>query len=266
MPAEPVRRPTLCIGVLTLNEERRIAGCLASAAFADRIIIADSGSSDRTCEIAAGLGAEVHRYPDWAGFAEQRNRLLAEVREDYVFFLDADETITPALREEILAAIADRDLGVGRIAWCEVAFGRTLRHMRPVSGVPRLFRTDLLLRFEGIVHEQPVLAGPVARDHRFRARLLHHSRETVYGCLQKLAGYVQLGAIKRARAGKRGGILRGMVSASAIFLRMYVFRLGFTCGAQGFLFCFFIALECFLRYAALGYDRNLAEARLVTRS
>jgi glycosyltransferase involved in cell wall biosynthesis len=266
MPAEHTRRPTLCIGVLTLNEERRIGACLESAAFADRVIVLDSGSADRTCEIAASLGAEVHRHPDWAGFAEQRNRLLAEVREDYVFFLDADEVITPALRAEIVATVAAGRVGVGRIAWCEVAFGRTLRHMRPVSGVPRLFRRDLLLRFEGIVHEQPVLADAKALDHRFHERLLHHSRETVYGCLQKLAGYVQLGAIKRARAGKRGGILRGMVSANAIFLRMYVFRLGFTGGAQGFLFCFFIALECFLRYAALGYDRNLAEARLVTRS
>ena len=266
MTGDALRPPTICIGVLTLNEERRIAACLASAGFAERIVVADSGSTDRTREIAAGLGAEVHLYADWAGFAEQRNRLLEHVREDYVFFLDADEIITPELRDEILRVVADRSVGVGRIAWCEVAFGRTLRHMRPVSGVPRLFRTDQLLRFEGIVHEQPVLVGGALRDYRFQARLLHHSRETVYGCLQKLAGYVQLGAIKRARAGKRGGLLRGMVSATAIFIRMYVFRLGFTGGAQGFLFCFFIALECFLRYAALGYDRNLAEARLVTRS
>ena len=64
-----------------------------------------------------------------------------------------------------------------------------------------------------------------------------------------------LGAAKRAAAGKRGGVVRGLASGLAIFIRLYIFRLGFTGGGAGFLFCFFIALECFFRYAALHYDR-----------
>jgi hypothetical protein len=91
---------------------------------------------------------------------------------------------------------------------------------------------------------------------RFKARLLHYSRESVYGCIKKMAQYVQLGAAKRAQAGKTGGVLRGLASGLAIFLRLYVFRRGFLCGAEGFLFCFFIAMECFFRYAALKYDLN----------
>ena len=86
--------------------------------------------------------------------------------------------------------------------------------------------------------------------------MLHYSRETVRGSLEKLTQYSMLGAAKRAAAGKRGGVLRGMASAFAIFLRLYVFRLGFMGGGPGFLFCFFIALECFFRYAALYYDRD----------
>ena len=91
----------------------------------------------------------------------------------------------------------------------------------------------------------------------FRHRLLHYSRESVYESILKLAQYVQLGAAKRAAAGKTGGVLRGAGSAVAIFIRLYFFRRGFLCGAEGFLFCFFIALECFFRYVALKYDGEL---------
>ena len=105
MPMTDGHRPTLCIGVLTLNEERRIEGCLRSAAFADQIVVVDSGSTDRTRDIAQSLGAEVYVYDQWEGFATQRNRLLAHVKTDYIFFLDADEEITPAIQAEIQAAI-----------------------------------------------------------------------------------------------------------------------------------------------------------------
>jgi glycosyltransferase involved in cell wall biosynthesis len=80
------RRPTLCIGILTLNEAHRIARCIQSASFADQVVVIDSGSEDRTREIAQELGAQVHLYPDWRGFAEQRNRLMTHVQADWIFF------------------------------------------------------------------------------------------------------------------------------------------------------------------------------------
>ena len=61
---------------------------------------------------------------------------------------------------------------------------------------------------------------------------------------------------QRAAAGQRGGVLRGLVSGAVMFVRMYVLRLGFLCGGAGFLYCAFIALEAFFRYAALHYDRD----------
>lgn len=93
--------PTLTVAVLTLNEAHRIEACLQSAAFADQLLVVDSGSTDDTVAIAQRLGAEVHSYPDWKGFAVQRNRLLAHARGDYIFFLDADEVMTPAFAQEL---------------------------------------------------------------------------------------------------------------------------------------------------------------------
>jgi glycosyltransferase involved in cell wall biosynthesis len=247
-------RPTLCIGILAMNEARRIGACVASASFADQVLVIDSGSTDATRDIAAAAGAEVHVYSQWEGFATQRNRLLAHVRTRFIFFLDADEVMPPALRDEILELIKSDQPIRGAILWNQVAYGRPLSAMKSTGGIERLFRTDTLIRFEGVVHEGAVLSDPSPPLVTLRHRLLHYSRETVYDSLLKLAQYVQLGAAKRAAAGKTGGLLRGLGSALAIFIRLYFFRRGFLCGAEGFLFCFFIALECFFRYAALKYD------------
>jgi hypothetical protein len=119
-----------------------------------------------------------------------------------------------------------------------------------------MFKTASIREFAGVVHEKAEMTPGSRTVRRFHSRLFHYSRESVYGSLNKLAQYVQLGAAKRAQAGKTGGVLRGLASGFAIFLRLYIFRRGFLCGAEGFLFCFFIALECFFRYAALKYDAH----------
>jgi glycosyltransferase involved in cell wall biosynthesis len=256
--------PTLCIGILTMNEERRITQCIESAKFADQIVVVDSGSKDNTVAMAQTLGAQVHTHADWQGFAEQRNRLIQYATCDYIFFLDADEVITPELQAEIQAAVSSGRKAAWKILWNQVAYGKSLTRMKSTGGVMRLFQSANLLRFEGVVHEHAVLADPMTPVITCKGRLLHYSRETVYGSLQKLAQYAQLGAAKRAKAGKRGGVLRGFASAFANFIQLYFFRRGFLCGAEGFLFCFFIALECFFRYAMLHYDKDTLE-KIVTR-
>lgn len=249
-------KPTLCIAILTLNEARRIEQCIASARFADQIVVVDSGSSDDTVVLASAMGAEVHTYADWQGFGEQRNRLLKHCTADYIFFLDADEEIPPGLEAEILAVVHAGQPGVWEVLWNQVAYGRPLTHMKSTGGIPRLFQTSNLLRYEGVVHEGAVLRDPSVTVSQFKTRLFHYSRETVYGSIQKLAQYAQLGAVKRAEKGKTGGVLRGMASGFANFMQLYFFRRGFLCGPEGFLFCFFIALECFFRYAMIAYDRD----------
>lgn len=262
--ADAGKRPTLGIAVLTLNEAQRIEACLRSAAFADRVVVIDSGSDDGTREIARRLGARVELYTEWQGFAVQRTRALMHLDTDFVFFLDADEEITPALQAEIEVAVASGQDAAWRVWWDEVAFGRALTRMKPRGGIQRLFRRATLERFEGVVHEAPVLrhAVPV---HGFRARLRHHSRPTVYGSLRKLAQYVQLGAAKRAQQGKKGGVWRGLVMGQLVFLRVYLFQRAFLCGGPGFLYALFIALETFFRYAALRYDPHDGERPLAQR-
>ena len=244
---------TLTIAILTLNEAKRIGACVQSARFADQVLVIDGGSTDGTVDQARELGAEVHTYADWQGFAAQRNRQIAHARGDYILFLDADEEITAELRDELQAVTAAAEPATWCIRWTQVAFGKTLQHMRGSVKVQRLFVRAQLLRFEGVVHETPILST-VLPVRTLRHPLLHHSRETIYGSLIKLAQYAQLGAVKRAQQGKSGGIWRGLASGGACFFRLYVIQLGMLCGPQGFLYCLFVSLESFFRYAALRYD------------
>lgn len=252
-------RPKLTISVLTKNETHQIRRCLQSAAFADEILVIDNGSVDDTVEIARSMGAVVHLYPEWKGFAVQRNAQLAHATGDYLMLLDSDEEITPELREEILSVVRAGSDQLHGFPALEIAYGHELRHMRARTLGNRFFKRALVERFEGIVHERPITTRPTT-SAVFKNKLRHYSRTSVYGSLRKLAQYAMLGAAKRKDDPHKGGVLRGLGSALASFISNYIFRLGFTGGGAGFLFCLFIALEGFFRYAALHYDRsNLRE-------
>lgn len=249
---------TLTVAILSLNESARIADCIRSASFADEVVLVDAGSADGTPDIARALGAKVFVYSDWKGFSVQRDRLLAHSTSDYVFFLDADEEISPELREEMERVVASGEKAVWALHWVQIAFGRPLHRMRSSGNVQRLFWRSDVIRFEGVVHEHAVLTEPrpVRQLHH---RLPHYSRETIYASLLKMTQYAHLGAIKRSQKGKAGGILRGALSGATIFTRLYLFRRGILCGPEGFLYCMFAGLEAFFRYVSLEYDRDRLE-------
>lgn len=245
----------LTVAILTLNEAHNIEACIRTAAgVADEILVVDSGSQDQTVALAQSLGARVEVHADWQGFGEQRSRALQHLQEGWVFFLDADERMTPELAQEIRQVVEDDAEAVWEVEWEQMAYGQSLGRMRSTGGVARLFPLRVLAGFQGAVHEGAVLRHPVPTRH-LRHRLPHFSRETIYGSLVKLAQYVQLGALKRHQAGKRGGAWRGAASGLANFTRLYVFQRGFLCGRAGFLYSFFVGLECFFRYVALDVDQ-----------
>jgi hypothetical protein len=158
------------------------------------------------------------------------------------------------MQAEIEAVIASGKDEIWEVQWNQVAFGKPLTRMKIGGSHHRMFRTQSIREFSGVVHEKAEMHGGQQAVKRLKARLLHYSRDTVYGSLSKLAQYTQLGAVKRAQAGKSGGVLRGLASGGVLFVRFYILRRGFLCGSEGFLFCLFVALESFFRYAALRYD------------
>src|SRR5690554_2127851 len=100
-----LRRATLSVIIITKNEAANIDECLASVAFADEIIVVDSGSTDATRDLAAARGAKVVLTPDWPGFGPQKNRALDMATCEWVLSIDADERVTPELAAEIQAVL-----------------------------------------------------------------------------------------------------------------------------------------------------------------
>lgn len=146
--------------VLTYNEEENIAACLESLAWADRRVVFDSFSTDRTVELARALGAEVFQHP-FENYAQQRNAALERVVADWIFFVDADERVTPELAAEVRAVLAEERPEVGWwVPRHNYIFGRlTLGAGWYPDYQFRLFRRGFA-RWERAVHEVAVVDGP----------------------------------------------------------------------------------------------------------
>ena len=248
-------RPGLTIAIISFNEEDMIGDCILSADFADQIIVVDSGSSDNTQIIARSLNAEVYIYDEWEGFATQRNRALLHCKHEYIFFLDCDERITSGLAKEIREATTANNANYGFIRWENYVFGKKLRGIHETKGIPRFFKRNDIDQFSRIVHEKASSKeGIHSKQYFFKSKLIHHSRRSIYQSLLKLAQYTRLSSVRLRDKNRKGGMLTGMAHAIPRFVNMYVFKLTFLSGQEGFLYCFFVSLETLLKYCAVAYD------------
>lgn len=243
---------TVSVVLIVKNEANNIDDCLASVAWADEIVVLDSGSSDGTVERARRHGARVEVAADWQGFGVQRQRAQALAGSDWILMLDADERVTPALAEEIRAVLrADdrsRAYALPRLSWC---FGRFIRH----SGwypdyVVRLYPWQKGRYNDALVHEKVEL-DPDVKVERLRGDLVHFTYDSVRHYLVKSAHYAEAWAEQRQRRGRRASLGQGITHALGCFLRMYVFRLGILDGRQGLLLALLSAHSTFVKYADL---------------
>jgi glycosyltransferase involved in cell wall biosynthesis len=237
--------------VITRDEEANIADCLASVAFADEKIVVDSGSSDRTVMIAEAAGATVLATADWPGFGAQKNRALDHVSQDWVLSIDADERVTPALREEILAAIAQPPAHVAafdiprRSSFC----GQYMAH----SGwypdrVTRLFRRGRARFSDDVVHERVIADGATAH---LRSDLLHTTYPDLETMLRKLDRYSSDSAAAMFQRGSRSSFGGALVRGAWAFVRTYVLRLGFLDGRMGLVLAISVAETTYYKYLKL---------------
>lgn len=221
----------LSVIIITKNEAQNIGDCLASVAFATERIIVDSGSTDATVAIARAAGATVIETADWPGFGPQKSRALAAATGDWVLSLDADERISAALQQEILAAIASPQHDAYEMPRLSSFCGRFIRHggWYP-DRILRLFKRGTAHFTDDLVHEHIVAGSTVGR---LSTPLIHYSYRNDEDCLRKLAQYSSLGAQQAFAAGKRSGFAGVLAHATAAFLRCYLFKRGFLDGSAG---------------------------------
>jgi len=236
--------------VITKNEEAVIARCLQSVQWADEMILVDSGSTDRTVEIARELGARTVVTPDWPGPGPQRNRAIDEATADWILALDADEWVTDELRDEILAAVKGSDELAGyRIPRLSSYCGRRMRH----SGwwpdyVSRLFRRSRARFGGGIVHDHLVPDGPM---RKLRHPLLHEAITDLDDMLMKLNSYSTWGAQTLHERGRRAGLGTALAHGAWTFLKTYILRAGFLDGREGFMLAVSNAEGAYYKYLKL---------------
>jgi len=250
--------------IITLNEEANIQRALESLGWADEIIVVDSGSSDRTVEIARRFTDKVI-VRDWPGYSAQKNFAAGQARNDWIFSIDADEAVSPQLFSEIATLKGAADSGEGSgLAWsgsrpANVAgyemprlchyMDRWIKH----SGWYPDYKLRLYDRNAGcwkgdFVHESVAVQGEV---QRLRGDLLHYTVRSASDHHQRMDRYTTLAAEEMHQRGKRASAVALLVSPVASFLRSYIFRLGLLDGIPGLAIAYFAAHYAFLKQVKL---------------
>ncbi len=238
----------LSVVIITLNEEANLARTLSSVAWADEIVVLDSGSTDRTREVAESFHARFFEEP-WKGFAAQKNSALEKVTGDWVLSLDADEEVEPALAEEIRdVLLANPSVAGFRIPRKNFFLGRWIKHggFYPDDKL-RLFRRGAGQFEDRLVHEDMRLDGATAL---LKGNLLHNAYPTLDSYIEHMNRYSSLGAQMATEKRPRGFSLIDIVLRPKLtFLYNYVLRFGFLDGREGLLLHAYHATYVSWKYA-----------------
>jgi glycosyltransferase involved in cell wall biosynthesis len=243
---------TISVAVVTMDEEANIGRTLASVRWADEIMLVDSGSKDRTCDIAREHGARVIAEP-WRGYVAQKQYAIDLCTKDWVLLLDADEEVSPGLADEIRAVIADPNAAAGyRLPRRNLFLGRWMRHggFYPDPKL-RLFR-----RGQGFVtghdpHDRCELKSEVPQQTRqFKNALVHYTYPNLSLYIAHMNRYSSLGAqLAVAEGHRRFSVADIVVRPLATFIYNYFIRLGFLDGCEGMLLHLYHAVYVSWKYS-----------------
>ena len=236
--------------LITLDEENNLPRALTSlAGIADEIVVVDCGSRDRTPEIAREFGAKVITRA-WTNFAEQKNAAVAAAGHGWILSMDADEELSPELRDALLAW-KEKEPGYAVYEFARRAWymGGWIHH----SGwypdrQRRLFRRDAA-RFSGIVHESLQFKG---EPGRLDGDLLHYTISSLPEHAEKVERYTTLAAQQMYAVGKRSWRAAMWLATPWNWFNSYVLHLGILDGARGWAISRMAARSTWLKFKKLG--------------
>lgn len=239
----------LSIIIVAKDEAANIADCVRSAAFADEVIVLDSGSTDGTRDLAGRAGAKVVAT-NWPGYGPQNNRGIDLASGDWFFSLDADERISAELAAEIRAAIERPDAPNGfRVPRSSMYCGRFMKHGGWTPDYTRRLARRGHGRFtEHFLHANLQVNGAVGT---LRHPIIHYSYRSMESVLEKLNRYSSASARDMTTAGRQGSLGRAIGHGLWAFFRTYVLRLGFLDGRWGFMLAVSNAEGTYYRYVKL---------------
>lgn len=245
----------ISVVIITYNEEEVLEDCLKSTHdFADEIILVDSGSTDNTVEIAKKYKARIIEHV-LTSFSEQRNIGLKEAKGDWVYYLDADERLTPAFIKEAKSIIsfydASSDIAGFFINRKTFYFDKDWHF---TDQVQRLFYAKKLKGWHGIVHETPIIEGKYGSISSF---ILHFTHRNLEQMLEKTNKWSDYEAELRYKANHpRMSWWRFPRVIVTEFFKTYIARRGYKNGTEGIIESIYQAFSIFITYAKLWELQN----------
>lgn len=233
--------------IITCDEERNIARAIESLRCCDEILVVDSGSVDRTVEIAAKLGARVIESP-WPGYAKQKNLAASKAAFDWIFSLDADEALSEALEAEIWQLKKNGpEYDAYTMPRMAQYLGRWILHSGwyPDRKV-RLYDRRKANWVGDFVHESVQVEGSVGH---LKSNLLHHTCESISEHLRTMDRYTTLAAQEVVSNKQRVAWPNLILEPTWTFLHTYILKLGFLDGLEGLMIAYMAATYTFLKYA-----------------
>jgi glycosyltransferase involved in cell wall biosynthesis len=241
--------PALSVTVIARNEAGRIGDALQSVSWADEIVVVDAESTDETVAVARGFTDKVVVRP-WPGYVAQKNHAASLATNDWIFSLDADERVTPALAEEIRARLEGRPTCAAyrmpRVAW---HLGRWIRTTDWYPDDQSRLYDRRAARWVGqYVHEGLAVDGPVGR---LRSELQHLPYRDIADHLDTINRYSTDAARQMHENGRRGGLVEMIGHPPLAFLRNYVAKGGIRDGVPGLVISVMNAYYVFQKFAKL---------------
>jgi glycosyltransferase involved in cell wall biosynthesis len=241
--------------IIAKNEFDKIRECLESVQWADEIVVLDSGSTDGTVDICRAYTDKVFET-DWPGMGPQRSRALEKATGDWVLSIDADERISPELRQEIEQAMTSGQYQAYNIPRSSYYCGQRICH----SGwwpdyTPRLFRRDVGQFSNDLAHDG--LKTHVQEGY-LQNPIIHYSFDNFEHVVNKINWFSTEGAKTLLESGKSSSLLKAVGRGFWTFIRTYIFRAGFLDGRHGFMLAVSNAETTYYKYVKLIF---LQEAR-----
>lgn len=254
----------ISVTIITKNEEDNMMDCLNSASFADEIIVVDSGSTDKTVEIAERHGAKVF-VNEFEGYGKQKNYAAQKASGEWIFNIDADERISEELKNSLLQITNDQNKSLQKdVYYCPRLTnfcGKWIRHggWYP-NRIARLAKKDKGIWTEPEVHEKLI---PKSKDRpdlygELQGDLLHYSFPTIQSQIQTNYHFAHLGAkelVKKMSAGP--SLLQVLLKPLGKFIECYFLKRGFLDGKYGLLIALNAAYSLFMKYSMAYVDLKL---------
>jgi glycosyltransferase involved in cell wall biosynthesis len=244
-----VTRPRVSASIICQDEEAHIEACLASVGWCDEIVVVDSGSHDRTVELARKTATRVLHH-DWPGYVAQKNFALEQTTGDWVLALDADERCTPELRDAILAALAGEPAVAGFEVRRHVFYlGRWIDHGGWYPDWKLRVVRRGRARWTGVdPHDKLVADGATAR---LDADLIHHTYGRFADHLRTVQRFSDVVVAEWAGQGRRFSLTRALLHPPVKFLECFVWKRGFLDGWPGFVIAATSAFYVFAKHVKL---------------